>query len=183
MGVKGLFAAAAVIGITATSGFAWSDPPQAPLNVKAEPSSPQSARLSSRAASAEMRSDPQASLALAERAIKANPRDPWGYYDKGAALGRLGNVDGALKAFASAEERFALGDQWGRSVAIYGRAHALAEAKRCDEARPEFARYASLIRERDSKSAGLAMRYATDCKSPAEAPLAASSTEAHRHRP
>ena len=149
---------------------AWAEAPRAPDNVKAEPTTPKAANLTSRAASAEMAGDPQAALKLAEKAIAANPRDPWGYYDKGSALSRLGKTDDALGAFSAAEERYALSDQWGRSVAIYGRAHALGEAKRCDEARREFARYASFIRERDARSAELAKRYASDCKSPAAAP-------------
>jgi tetratricopeptide (TPR) repeat protein len=150
-------------------------PPQAPTNVKDEPSTPQSARLTSRAASAEMARDPQAALKLAERAIAAEPRDPWGYYDKGAALSRIGKVDDALLAFANAEQRYSLSDQWGRSVAIYGRAHVLGEARRCDEAKREFTRYASLIHEKDPKSADLALRYARDCKSPVDVPFRASN--------
>jgi tetratricopeptide (TPR) repeat protein len=155
---------------------AWSDAPRAPDNVKVEPTTPKAAKLTSRAASAEMAGDPQAALKLAEKAIAANPRDPWGYYDKGSALSRLGKTDDAMGAFSAAEERYALSDQWGRSVAIYGRAHALGEAKRCDEARREFSRYASFIRERDAKSAETAMRYASDCKSPVAAPHDARSS-------
>jgi tetratricopeptide (TPR) repeat protein len=152
------------------SGVAWSDAPRAPANVKQEPTTPRAAKLTSRAASAEMAGDPQAALKLAEHAIVANPRDPWGYYDKGGALSRLGRTDDAVAAFSAAEERYGLSDQWGRSIAIYGKAHALGEAKRCDEARREFARYAAFVRERDAKSADMAMRYSGECKSPAEAP-------------
>jgi Flp pilus assembly protein TadD len=152
------------------SSPARSAPPAAPTNVNVEPATPKSSELSSRAAIAEMAGNPQAALKLAERAIEANPRDPWGYYDKGAALARIGNVDEALKAFTAAEERYALSDQWGRSVAIYGRAHALGEAGRCGEARRDFVRYSALIREKDPKSANMAMKYAADCRSPADAP-------------
>jgi tetratricopeptide (TPR) repeat protein len=126
------------------------------------------ARLTSEAASAEMSGDPQAALAYADRAIQADPRGPWGYYDRGMALARLGQTDQALKAFSAAEERYGLGDVWGRSVAIYARAHALDQARRCDEARQEYQRYAIFIRERDPKSADLATRYAADCKTPTE---------------
>ena len=162
-----------LVGLCAVSRATRAEGPQPPSNVKVDPSTPKSARLTSRAASAEIAGDPQTALKLAERAIAADPADPWGYYDKGAALARIGKVDDALKAFGAADQRYALSDQWGRSVAIYGGAHALGEAQRCDEARREFTRYSSLIHERDPKSAQLAMKYARDCKSPIDAPLAA----------
>ena len=89
-------------------GLSWgavrADPAQPPKNVKVEPSTPRSEKLTTRAATAEMSGDPQAALKLAERAISANRRDPWGYYDKGSALARLGETDGALVAFSAAEE-------------------------------------------------------------------------------
>jgi tetratricopeptide (TPR) repeat protein len=172
MRLKNLFSTLGLLGIGLSAAVAWSEPAQAPANVKVEPATPKSAKLTTRAASAEMGGDPQAALKLAQRAIAADQGNPWGYYDKGSALARLGQTDEALLAFSAAEQRYALSDQWGRSIAIYGRAHALGEARRCDEARREFARYAGLIRERDAKSADLAMRYATDCKSPFEAPVA-----------
>jgi len=164
----------AMLGQSVAVGVAHSEPAQAPKNVKAEPSTSKSSRLSSRAASAQIAGDPQAALTLAERAIAADPRDPWAYYDKGSALARLGKVDDALKAFTESESHYALSDQWGRSIAIYGRAHVLGEAKRCDEARREFATYAALIRERDPKSADMANRYSAECASPAGAPHAYS---------
>jgi tetratricopeptide (TPR) repeat protein len=136
------------------SSWAWADEP--------------AARLTSEAASAEMAGDPRAALAFADRAIQADPRDPWGHYDRGMALARLGQTDQALKAFADAEQHFGSGDVWGRSVAIYGRAHALDLARRCDEARQEYLRYAAFVRERDPSSADLATRYAADCKAPSE---------------
>jgi tetratricopeptide (TPR) repeat protein len=153
--------------------IARAEPPRAPQNVKAEPTNAHAMRLTSDAATAEVAGDPQAALKLAERAIAADPRDPWGHYDKGAALGRIGKTDDALAAFARAEERFAVSDLWGRSVAIYGRAHALDEANRCGEARAEYNRYAAFVRERDPKSADMATRYATDCKVPAPPPSTA----------
>jgi tetratricopeptide (TPR) repeat protein len=151
-------------------GVAHSEAPQAPKNVNVEPATSKSSHLTSRAASAETAGDPQAALKLAERAIAADGRNPWGYYDKASALARLGKVDDALKAFNDAESRYAASDLWARSIAIYGRAHVLAGAKRCDEAHGEFMRYAALIRERDPKSAGMAARYSADCASPVEAP-------------
>jgi tetratricopeptide (TPR) repeat protein len=152
---------------------ARAQPPRAPQNVNVEAATPRAAKLTSEAATAEAAGEPQAALKLAERAIEADARAPWGYYDKGAALSRIGKTDDALSAFAAAEQRFALSDQWGRSVAIYGRAHALDEARRCDEAREEYNRYAAFVRERDPKSADMATRYAADCKAPAPTASAA----------
>ena len=148
-------------------------PLQAPRNVSVDASTPTSEAFATRAANAEIAGNPQAALTYAARAIEADPRDPWAHYDKAAALARLGNVDDAMKSFTAAEERFNAADVWGRSVAIYGGAHALSEAGRCEEAKREFLRYASLVRERDPKSADLAVRYAASCRPPAQVPAAA----------
>src|SRR6185312_435473 len=101
---------------------------RAPQNVHAEPSTPASVALSGRSATAEMKGNPEDSLKLAEQAIRANPRDPWPHYDKGMALARVGELTGALAALLTAEQHFAPGDRWGRSVAVFGRAHILGEA-------------------------------------------------------
>jgi tetratricopeptide (TPR) repeat protein len=161
-----------VTWLSTTGGSAWADPPQAPKNVNVEPTTPQSAALTSRAASAEMNGNPQSALKLAERAIAANPRDPWGYYDRAMALARLGQLDKALDSFGEAEQRYSATDRWGKSIAIYGRAHALSEAGRCDEARKAFRAYESLIREQDVKSADMAAKYAAECRSPLQPPVA-----------
>jgi tetratricopeptide (TPR) repeat protein len=164
------------LGLFAGSAVVWADPPaqppQPPKNINVEPTTPKSAALTSRAASAEMAGNPQAALKLAERAIAANPHDPWGYYDKAMALARVGQLDKALESFVAAEQRYSAADRWGKSVAIYGRAHALSEAGRCGEAKQTFSVYASLIREQDPKSADLATKYGTECRSPVTAPLA-----------
>ena len=139
---------------------------RAPENVHAEPSTPASAELASRAATAEMKGDPQASLKLADEGIRANAKDPWPYYDKGMALARLGETNGALAALLAAEQHFSPSDRWGRSVAVFGRAHALAEAGRCDEARAALQEYMSLVRG-DPDAVALASRYSRDCRPPA----------------
>ncbi len=95
----------------------------APLqNVNAEPSTAASAELASRAATAEMKGDPQESVKLADQAIRADAKDPWPYYDKGMALARVGETNGALAALLAAEQHFSPYDRWGRSVAVFGRA-------------------------------------------------------------
>jgi tetratricopeptide (TPR) repeat protein len=139
---------------------------KAPENVRAEPSTPASVELSSRAATAEMKGDPQGSLKLADQGIRADAKDPWPYYDKGMALARVGETNGALAALLAAEQHFSPGDRWGRSVAVFGRAHTLAEAGRCDEARAAFQEYMSLVRG-DPDAVALASRYSRDCRPPA----------------
>jgi hypothetical protein len=156
---------------------ARSAPPEPPKNVDVAPSNPRSRALTNRAANAEISGDPQAALALAREAKAAYPRDPWARYDEAMALSRLGQVDAAITGFLDAEGRFAASDVWGRSIAIYGGAHALAEAGRCEEAAREYKRYAAFVRERDPGSADLATTYAGECKgpvastSPSDAPM------------
>ena len=149
-------------------------PLEPPKDVNVDSSTAGSEAYATRAANAEIAGDPQAALTYAARAVQADPRDPWAHYDKAAALARLGNTDDALKSFTAAEERFNPADLWGRSVAIFGGAHAYAEAGRCEEAKREFLRYAAFVRERDPKSADIAVRYAASCRAPA--PVPSSST-------
>jgi hypothetical protein len=130
--------------------------------------------LTTEAASAAIAGDPEEALSYSRRAIAADPRDAWAHYVRAAALARLGKVDDALTWFAAAEERFAPTDAWARSVAMYGSAHALAEAGRCREARDQFLRYAGFVRERDPESAEMAIRYAARCKEPASQATAAA---------
>ena len=154
---------ALALGGLISGGVARATDVAAPQNVKAEPSTPRSAELSTRSATAEMQGNPSYSLKLADDAIRANPKDPWPYYDKGMALARVGQIDGALAALFAAEQHFAANDRYGRSVAVFGRAHALSEAGRCDEAQKAYDEYASLIPE-DARSVAIAHRYAADCK-------------------
>jgi len=138
--------------------------PRPPQDVTVSSSTADSQAYGTSAANSQMAGNPQAALSYADRAIAADPRDPWAHYDKAMALARLGDVDDALKYFKASEERFNLADTWGRSVAIYGGAHALSVASRCEEARREFQRYAAFVRGRDPRSADMAMRYAAGCR-------------------
>jgi tetratricopeptide (TPR) repeat protein len=148
---------------------AQADELRAPRNVNAEPSTPQSMSLTTRAAVATMNGDPAQARDLANQAIRADPRDPWPYYNKGMALAQLGETDGALAALFAAEQHFAPADRWGRSVAIYGRAHTLGKAGRCAEANKAYEEYASFVAKDDPSSAAIARRYAADCRAPAPA--------------
>lgn len=142
-----------------------------PRNVNAEPSTPASAELSTRAATADMAGNPQQAVALADSAIRADPKDPWPYYNKGMALARVGETDGALAAFVAAEQHFAPTDRWGRSVAVFGRAHTLAMAGRCTEAQQAFDEYAALNPDAPN-AASLGQRYAADCRASTPPPNA-----------
>src|ERR1700722_9156045 len=109
------------LGIYKGGSSARADSPQPPKNVNVEPTTPKSAALTSRAASAEMTGNPQAALKLAERAIATNQRDPWGYYDKAMALAQVGQLDRALEAFGDDEQRHAATGRSGKSAGWTGR--------------------------------------------------------------
>jgi tetratricopeptide (TPR) repeat protein len=153
------------------AGFAvavHAEPVQPPHNINVEPSTPQSSQAATQAATAEMKGDAQAALKFADQGIAADAADPWPYYNKAEALARLGQTDAAVATFSQAEQRFAQGDRWGKSVAIFGRAHALAQAKRCQEARAAFNDYATLLSD-DPNAVQLARRYSDDCDAAARA--------------
>jgi tetratricopeptide (TPR) repeat protein len=172
MASKAKWTAMGALGLMfATSPAARADEATPPQNAKAEPSTPASAALSTQAARADMSGNPQQALALADRAIRADPKDPWPYYNKGMALAQVGQVDGALAAFAAAEQHFSPSDRWGRAVAVFGRAHTLAMAGRCTEARQAFDEYAALD-PGDSNAAALGRRYSSDCQASTPPPNA-----------
>jgi tetratricopeptide (TPR) repeat protein len=134
-----------------------------PQHVKAEPSTPASAELSSRAVSAAASGNPQYAVSLADRAIRADPKDPWAYYDKGMALARMGEVNGAVAALFAAQQHVHPSDVWGRSVVVFGRAHVLAQAGRCDEAEAAYREYMALVRG-NTEDVARAQQYINDCR-------------------
>jgi tetratricopeptide (TPR) repeat protein len=139
---------------------------RAPQNVNVRPTNPQSEELSTAAARAQMRGEPQAALRLADQAIQADPRDPWPRYSRGMALASLGQTDQAITALGQAEQAFGPNDPWGRSIAMWGQAHTFAQAGRCNEARAAFNRYAAFVASYDNSKADLALRYAAECQGP-----------------
>lgn len=153
---------ATLLGLALVAGTARAQVVHAPENVNAEPSTPRSQEMATRAAIAEMQGDPRGAIQHADRGITADPADPWPYYNKGSALTTLGQTDEAVASFAQAEQRFAPNDRWGQSVAIFGRARALSQAGRCSDARRVFNEYATLMRD-DPAAASLAHRYAGQC--------------------
>jgi tetratricopeptide (TPR) repeat protein len=157
MGAMGLLLA------VGAAGNARADEPRPPQNVKAEPSTPASAELSSRSATAEMLGNPQEAVSLADRAIRVDPKDPWAYYTKGLALALLGEVNGAVAALVAAQQHFQPSDVRGRSVAVFGRAHVLHQAGRCDDAEAAYREYMALVRG-NTEDVARAQRYINDCR-------------------
>lgn len=169
------------LAVLSAQAVARADELKAPQNVNAEPGNRQSSRLTSRAADADIKGQPRQALDLANQAIRADPRNPWPYYNKGMALAELGETDAAIAALFAAEQRFAPTDRWARSVAIYGRAQAFNRAGRCVEAVQAFADYAQFVAKDDPGSAQMARRYAVNCQTPgarASAPAAANAPAA-----
>jgi tetratricopeptide (TPR) repeat protein len=147
---------------------------RAPQNLNGAPGSRQSAEFATRAAASQMNGRPAEALALAEQGIRADADDPWPYYSKAMALSELGQIDAAAAAFQESERRFLPGDLWGKSVALYGRGHAYAQAGRCAEAQKAFDEYASVVSGYDAKGVALVHRYVDECRAslrrPNEAP-------------
>jgi Flp pilus assembly protein TadD len=156
---------------------------RAPQNVNAGPGNRQSAELATKAALASMSGNAAGAVALANEGIRADPDDPWPYYNKGMALSSLGQVNAAVEALTEAEKRFVGHDLWGKSVAIYGRAHTLSQAGRCAEARQAFEQYAALVEPHDAQDAQMARRYATHCRPAPIAPAPSASAPAATEPP
>jgi tetratricopeptide (TPR) repeat protein len=129
----------------------------------ADPGSPLSNSLASDSAEAIIAGHPYRALRTAKIAIKTDPRNPWGYYDKADALTLLHRVDEAVAAFRQAEQHFSAADRWGKSIAIYGRANVLRQANRCEEAAGAFREYAAFVQKDDPGSADMARRYSIMC--------------------
>src|SRR5437879_689319 len=63
-------------------------------------------RVSGDAAQALVRGDYARTIELANQATVLEPRDPWPYYDRAAALVQLGRTDEAIATFRYAEALF-----------------------------------------------------------------------------
>ena len=137
-------------------------------DVQAEPSTPQSTALTTQAAIADMKGNPQQARDLANQAIRADPRDPWPYYNKGMALAELGEIDAALAALYAAEKHFAPTDRWGHSVGDL-RSGPCAQPggplrRSASRRSPNTRRY---VGKDDPAGADMARRYAVNCRVPA----------------
>ena len=144
------------------SGGAWAQ--LAPPRQVVDPGSGASSGLSSQSAEALTHGQPANALTLADKAIASDARNPWGHYDRAAALADLGRVDEAVAEYKVAQQTFSDADAWGRSLTMYGRANVLAQAGRCPEARAAYEEYATFVERTDPHGADLARRYAQECK-------------------
>jgi tetratricopeptide (TPR) repeat protein len=133
------------------------------------PAKRQVTELCTQSAAAMMRGDPAGALALAERALGVAADDPWAHYDRAVALGGLGRVDQAVAEYRLAQAHFG-DDAWGKSIAIYGRAHLLAEHQRCEQAEAAYEEYASFVARDAPKDAEMALAYAGNCPLPSGPP-------------
>jgi tetratricopeptide (TPR) repeat protein len=122
-----------------------------------------SEKLTTEAARALIAGKPELALERAEAAVKATPRSAWAHYQKASALAALRRWDDAVKAYDEALRTFARPDEWGRSVALWGRSEALREAGHCDEAKSSFNAYVALVASRDAKAAAQANDQAAAC--------------------
>lgn len=102
-------------------------------------------------------------LELKEKVPATPVPNPWVEYDVASALAGLGKTDEAVAAFGRAESAFGDLDPWGRSVAVWGRARALALGGRCQEARQAFDAYIKTVGSSDPASVRLAETYSKQC--------------------
>jgi tetratricopeptide (TPR) repeat protein len=92
------------------------------------------------------------------------PKSPWAHYDRAVALHHLGHTEAAVEEYRMAEARFGDRAQWGKSIAIYGRARALDDAGRCVEAGQAYGEFAAFVRSSDPAAAAMAKKYAEKCQ-------------------
>jgi tetratricopeptide (TPR) repeat protein len=127
-----------------------------------------SAKETTEAARALMAGKPEEAIKHADQALAAQPKSAWAHYQKASALAALGKWEAAVSEYDEAMRTFARGDDWGRSVALWGRGEVLRDSGHCDEAKTTFNEYVSLVASRDKKAADLANEQSAACKAPAE---------------
>jgi tetratricopeptide (TPR) repeat protein len=117
----------------------------------------------SAAAEALSRGDTLEALTRADEAVRADPKSAWAHYNRAAALAAMKRIDEAVAAYDEAAAKFAAGDKRGKSLALWGKAHALYRVGRCSEASQAFGEYAKVIGSSDPQSTALASERATTC--------------------
>jgi tetratricopeptide (TPR) repeat protein len=133
------------------------------LRQAADPGNTTSKDYASSSAEALVRRDDAKALDLANEALKADDRNPWAHYDRAVALGEMGRVNEAVTEYQAAQVRYAANDTWGRSVAIYGRAHLLADHGRCGEAKTAFQQYIDFVGGADPRGVAEARSASEAC--------------------
>lgn len=144
----------------------------------------QAQRLTTQAVTALASADYARALTLADQAIATFSEDGWAYYDRAAALAGLGRLEEAQSSYREADRRFAKdGDDYGRSVAMYGEAIALSNAGRCADAQPRFDAYSQFMASHgEPQAAELGRQYARGCVTPA-APVARTPAPPSERQP
>jgi tetratricopeptide (TPR) repeat protein len=107
-----------------------------------------------------------------EHLANAESATPWLTYDRGVALAALGRVNEAAVTFQAAqgafdgseEDRSGSAGLPGKQLAVYGKARALSEGYRCNEARAAYDEYAALVRTTDPDDARRVSAYGGDCR-------------------
>jgi len=105
--------------------------------------------------------------AAARSGTNGNSASPWLEYDRAIALANLGRIDEAVEAFGRVERLMANSNasnsRWVRSIAMYGRARTLDNARRCPAARKAYDEYAAFVRPTQPKDADMAVEIAKNC--------------------
>jgi Flp pilus assembly protein TadD len=159
---------AGLLGILTMSIGARVKAELAPLKQSVSPSAADI--LAGQSSAAEMGGEYDKALQLADKAIRADPKEAWGHYARGDALTSLRRVDDAVAAFRQAEQLFPATDGWGKSIAIWGGANALRQAGRCEDASALLERYASFVEHLDAQAAAFAQKTEKECVSPSGPP-------------
>jgi len=128
------------------------------------PSSQAAAKETTEAARALIAGKPEEAIKHADQALATQPKAAWAHYQKASALSMLGKWEQAVAEYDEAMRTFTRGDDWGRSVALWGRGEVLRDSGHCDEAKTTFNEYVSLVASRDQKAADMANSQVTACK-------------------
>ena len=121
-------------------------------------------RLTSQAAELIVAGRYPAALFKAEMAIAAAPNEAWAWYHKARALVGMGRIDEAGDAYRIAELRFPENDKFGRASALWGRATALLDAGRCEEAQPAVSEYIAYVESDATQADRVAALRARGCR-------------------
>jgi tetratricopeptide (TPR) repeat protein len=144
-------------------------PAAADWDLLATPAGRRATQASTASARALAEGDFEQALQMAERAAHFEPRYGWAHYNRAAALAGLGRAE---EAFVAYQQAVALLPDlpWGRSVALYGYAHAMNSEGRCDEALAIYRAYARFMKHlgdsQDVADARTALRVAAACETP-----------------
>ncbi len=132
-----------------------------------------------------MKGQPQQARRAREPGHPRRSAQPVALLRQGDGAGRDGRDRRVDRGPVRGRAAFSAADRWGKSVAIYGRAHALNQAGRCERGGAGVRRVRELRRRRTIRNRPtMARRYAMDCKQPqARAALPAPAPGRARAQP